>query len=66
MPNSVNALRQRIRANAEHLAGPAGRVPECQDTASLIGPAIATIGRLVESLSDRAVKRDVVEVAWTR
>ncbi|MGW5051361.1 hypothetical protein [Actinokineospora sp. NPDC004072] len=66
MPNTVDALRQRIHANADHLAGPAARVRECQDTSSLadiLGMAVQTI---VSALSDRTIKRDAVEVVWTR
>ncbi|MGW5051359.1 hypothetical protein [Actinokineospora sp. NPDC004072] len=67
MPNTVDALRQRIHANADRIAAPAARVPECQDTAGIAGAGLSgIITTLLGSLSDRTIKRDVVEVAWSR
>ncbi|GGS30704.1 MULTISPECIES: hypothetical protein [Actinokineospora] len=67
MQNTVDALRQRIHANAERLAAPTARAAECQDTASLaIGSLGGVLNSILGGLSDRTIKRDVVEVVWTR
>lgn len=62
----TTSLAERIHANRDELAAPAESAGECPDTASGIAGGLPIIGDLGGLLSDRALKRDVLAVDWTR